>query len=111
MPTFIITGSYTSQGMKGLVDHPSDREAAAREIVEASGGILKSYYLTSGGSDFMVIVEAADSADLVAGLLVSGASGTLTGLKTIRAYTNAEFNTIQKKAKALAGKYSPPDKA
>jgi uncharacterized protein with GYD domain len=107
MPTFIVTGNYTSKGMKGMVDNPSDREAAARAITEAAGGKLTGFYLTSGESDFMLIVEAKDSADMVAALMVAGASGSVSGLKTIRAYSNAEFNAIQKAAGAIAGKFKP----
>ena len=107
MPQFIITGSYTSKGMKGMLDHPSDREAATRALTEAAGGKLQAYYLTSGESDFMLIVEAKDSADLVAALMVAGSTGTVSGLKTVRAYSNAEFNAIQKAAGALASKFKP----
>ena len=62
MPTFIVTGNYTSKGMKGMVDHPSDRQAATRALIEAAGGKLTGYYLTSGESDFMLIIETDDDA-------------------------------------------------
>lgn len=107
MPQFIITGNYTSQGMKGMVEHPSDREAAARAVVEAAGGKVTGFYLTSGETDFLLIVEADDSAKIVPALMVVGASGSVSGLKTIRAYSNAEFNAMQKAAGAIAGKFKP----
>lgn len=107
MPTFIITGSYTTQGMKGLIANPSDRGAANKAFTAAAGGKLKDFYITSGDKDFMLIVEADDSADLAAAVMVAGASGTVSGLKTIRAYTNDEFNAMQKKAGTLAGKFQP----
>ena len=107
MPTFIVTGNYTSQGMKGMVEHPSDRQAATRALIEAAGGKLQSYYLTSGESDFMLIVETDDSKNMVPAAMVAVASGALSWLKTIRAYVNDEFNEMQKAAGALAAKFKP----
>lgn len=43
MPRTIVTGNYTASAMKGKVENPSDREAAARAIVEAAGDTLESY--------------------------------------------------------------------
>ena len=40
MPTFIVTGNYTTSAIKGMLESPSDREAAARAVVEATGGSL-----------------------------------------------------------------------
>lgn len=107
MPTFIVTGNYTSKGMKGMVDHPSDRQAATSALVEAAGGKLTGYYLTSGESDFMLIIETDDSKNMVPAAIVAGASGSVSGLKTIRAYNNDEFNEMQKAAGALAAKFKP----
>jgi len=108
MPRFIVTGSYTSAAMKAMVESPSDREAAARAIVEAAGGKLESFYLTTGDSDFAIKVTIDDAADLLAGLIAVGAGGAVTNLKTIRAFTSAEFEAMQKKAGQLAGAYKAP---
>jgi uncharacterized protein with GYD domain len=91
--------------MKGMIANPSDREAATRSLVEAAGGKMTSYYITSGDSDFMLLVDTDDSANLVPALMVAGASGTVSNLKTVRAYTSAEFLTAQKKAGELASAF------
>jgi hypothetical protein len=39
--------------------------------------------------------------------MVAGASGTVSNLKTIRAYTSAEFTAAQKKAGQLAAQFKP----
>ena len=75
MPRFIVTGCYTSAAMKAMVENPSDREAAARAVVEAAGGTLEDYYLTTGESDFVIKVMIDDVSALLAGLIAVGASG------------------------------------
>lgn len=107
MPQFVITGNYTAAAMKGMIANPSDREAATRAIVEAAGGQIASYYITSGDSDFMLVVNIDDSANLIPALMVAGASGTVSNLKTVRAYTSAEFMAAQKKAGELASAFKP----
>ena len=108
MPTFIVTGNYTASAVKGMVAKPSDREAAARAIVEAAGGKLETFYLTTGDSDFSIKVTIDDAADLMAGLMATAASGAVSNLKTIRAFTAAEFTEMQKKAGKIAKAYQAP---
>ncbi|SIS67373.1 Uncharacterized protein, contains GYD domain [Roseivivax lentus] len=108
MPRFIVTGNYTAGAMKAMIDSPSDREAAARAVVEAAGGKLESFYMTTGDKDFSIKVTIDDAADLMAGLMVTGASGAVSNLRTIRAYTSEEFTEIQKKAGRIAKSYKAP---
>lgn len=108
MPTFIVTGNYTSSAIKGMMAAPSDREAAARAIVEAAGGKLDSFYVTTGDHDFSIKVTIEDATDLMAGLMATAASGAVSNLKTIRAFTASEFTEIQKKAAKIAEAYKAP---
>ena len=48
-----------------MIDSPSNREKAARGIMEAAGGKLLSFYLTTGETDWMAITEFDDGADLM----------------------------------------------
>ena len=108
MPRFIVTGSYTASAIKGMLEAPSDREAAARAIVEAAGGKLESFYVTTGDNDFSIKVTIDDAADLMAGLMATAASGSVSNLKTIRAFTASEFTEMQKKAGKIAEAYQAP---
>ncbi len=108
MPTFIVTGKYTASAIQGMLKNPSDREAAARAIVEASGGKLETFYLTTGDNDFSIKVNIDDAADLMAGLMATAASGAVSNLKTIRAFTSSEFTEMQKKAGKIAESYKAP---
>ena len=108
MPRFIVTGSYTAAAMKGMMASPSDREAASRAVVEAAGGSQEAFYLTTGETDFMIVVSIDDVTSLLAGLLAVGASGAVSGLKTIRAFSADEFTAMQRRAGEIASAYKPP---
>ncbi|MDU8945768.1 GYD domain-containing protein [Ovoidimarina sediminis] len=108
MPRYIISGNYTSSAMKGMLANPSDREAATRALVEAAGGTLETFYLTTGDNDFSMKVAIDDATDLIAALIVAGASGAASSLKTVRAFTSDEFTQMQKKAGEIAKAYKAP---
>ena len=107
MATFIITGNYTVQAIQGMISNPSDREAAVAPLVEATGGKLLSFYATTGDTDFLMICEGAEGQDILPALMVAGASGTVSNLKTVQAYSSAELTAAQKKAGAMAAKFKP----
>lgn len=108
MARYIVTGSYTAAAMKGLMAAPSDREAATSALVAAAGGKLHSFFLTTGDADFLMITETDNLGDMLAALIVAGASGAVTGLKTVQAFSSAEFMAAQKRAGEIARKYSAP---
>lgn len=108
MALFIITGNYTSTGFRGMVATPSDREAAVRHLIEAAGGKLRAYLVTTGESDFHMTVEADDVHTMLAALMVAAASGSVSNLKTVQAFTSAEFVAAQRKAGTLAPGYAAP---
>ncbi len=108
MARYIITGSYTAAAMKGMIAKPSDRAAATSALIAASGGKLESYYLTTGDNDFSMVVQSNDLVSMLASLMVAGASGAVSGLKTVQAFTTEEFLTAQKAAGAIVAKYQSP---
>jgi uncharacterized protein with GYD domain len=108
VPRFIVTGCYTGAAFRGMIANPSDREAAARGLIETAGGKLETYYLTTGATDFTFTAVIDDAADLLAGLMVAAAAGAISDVRTQRAFTAAEFMAIQKKAGGLAAGYKAP---
>ncbi len=108
MPRFIVTGCYTAAAMKGMVASPSNREAASAAIVEAAGGKQEAFYMTTGETDFMIVVNIDEVSDLISGLIAVGGSGAVSDLKTVRAFSSDEFTAMQKRAGEIAGSYKPP---
>ena len=107
MATFIITGNYTAQAIQGMMANPSDRAEAVAPLVEAVGAKILNYYATTGENDFLMICEGADGADIVPAMMVAGASGTVSNLKTVRAFSTSEFMAAQKKASTIAASFKP----
>lgn len=108
MPRFIVTGCYTQSAMKGMLAKPSDRGAAAKKLVEAGGGTMEHYFVTTGPKDFMIVVSVDDITSLAAGLMVAGATGAISNVETIRAFSSDEFTQMQKKAGNMAAAYMAP---
>ena len=108
MALHIVTGSYTSNGLSSLIANASDREAAVRTLIESTGGKLRSYLLTTGETDFHMTVETDDTQAMLSALMVAGASGSVANLKTVQAFTSAEFLAAQKRAGTIAAHYKAP---
>lgn len=109
MARYIVTGSYTAAAMKGLLAKPSDREAATSALVAAAGGKLEAFYLTTGDTDFLMVSSTDNLQDLLSAMIVAGASGAVSGLKTVQAFSSAEFTAAQKRAGEIAMKYVAPN--
>jgi len=89
MPTFIITMNWTDQGIRNIKDAPK-RAAAARELGKKLGVDIKQLFLTTGESDLLAIVEAADGTVLAKFCMTAGATGNIR-TKTVRAWPEAEY--------------------
>ena len=57
MPTFMVSMNWTEQGIKGIKDAPK-RIQAGRELAKKVGVEIKHLYLTAGGSDLVLFVDA-----------------------------------------------------
>ena len=92
MATYICLINYTEQGIKNVKDSPG-RLDAARQAIESQGGAMKDFYLTMGGYDMVVTLEAP-SDDVVARFaLMVGSQGNVR-TTTLRAFDEAEYRSI-----------------
>jgi uncharacterized protein with GYD domain len=108
MATFVVQGRFTAEAIRGLLAKPEDRSKAIAKLVAAAGGKLKDYYFTTGEFDFMIVFEAPDGEDAVVGTLAAAASGSVSEIRTIRAWTAKEFMKVAERAGSLAGVYKAP---
>jgi uncharacterized protein with GYD domain len=108
MPLFITYGSYSHSGIKGLVDKPSDRLGVIKPLIEKAGGKVIALYMTTGANDVVLVTEFPDGSDAVAFGMAVEASGSLSKLETVRAWTSSEFKGVAEKAAQIAGGYTPP---
>lgn len=109
MAQYIVTGNYTIDGVRGMMAKPSDREVAVKPLIEAAGGKILSYLVTFGETDFHMVVEGDDIEGMLGALLVAGASGGVSNLKTQQAFTTAEFVSAQKRAQGMVAGFTAPN--
>jgi uncharacterized protein with GYD domain len=110
MPIYITRGRYSADSIKNLVANPEDRLPAVRNLVEAAGGKLLSFYITLGQFDFMIITEAPSAKEASAAVLAAAASGSITDNETTEAFTTAEAKQVFAGAAKATEKYKRPGK-
>lgn len=88
MPSYVVLGNFTEQGVKDI-KNLGPRLAASREQIEAAGGKLIAWYLTFGPYDFVAVTEVP-SAEVGARILLAlGARGNVRTV-TMEALTEEE---------------------
>ncbi len=98
MAKYLFQGSYTEEGLKGLLkEGGSKRREAAEHVIKSVGGTLESYYFAFGGNDFYVIVDMPDNVSTAALALTVNGSGAVN-VKTVVLLTPEEVDKAVKKA-------------
>ena len=101
MPKYMVTGSYTAEGLKGLLkEGGTGRKNAVESAVKAMGGHLEALYYAFGDYDVVSIVDVPDN--IAAATLAIGVSSTGTvGTKTTVLLTPEEVDQATKKTLAF----------
>jgi uncharacterized protein with GYD domain len=104
MPRYMIHGSYTREGIEGVLkEGGSGRKDAVGKMLADMGGTLESFYFAFGEDDFVVIADVPDNASAAAiGLAVGAAGGART--KTTVLMTTEEVDAASHKTVG----YRPP---
>ncbi len=98
MPKFLAQGTYTFEGIQGLVNEGgSARRAAVERAVVALGAKLEAFYFAFGEHDIYAIVDAPDNVTVAALSLGIGASG-VGGIRTTVLLTAEEIDLAAGKA-------------
>ena len=98
MPKYLISGSYTEEGLKGLLkEGGTKRMEETKKAIESLGGTLESYYFAYGDDDFYFIADQPENVNVVAGILLANASGAVK-LKTTVLITPEEVDKAVKKS-------------
>ena len=84
MPKYLYQGSYTVDGVKGLLsDGGSKRRQVVQDLIAEMGGTLEAFYYAYGENDFYIILDMPDSASATAVALAVAASGAVSGNITV----------------------------
>ena len=98
MPKFLAQGTYTFEGMQGLINQGGTaRRAAVEKAVDALGAKLEAFYFAFGDHDIYAIVDAPDNVTAAALSLGIGVSG-VAGLRTTVLLTPDEIDQAAGKA-------------
>ena len=104
MPKYLFHGSYTTEGLKGLLkDGGSKRREVVDRLIKGMGGTLEAFYYAFGDDDIYSIVDLPDHVSTTAVSLAVNSAGTFKG-KTAVLMTPEEVDQATKKTV----EYSPP---
>ena len=104
MPLFLIQGSYSPDGLKGLLkEGGTGRRTAIEKLAQSLGGKVEAIYYAFGEEDVFVIGEFPDNVTAAAVCLAAGASGAVR-TKTVLLLTPEEIDEATK----MSVEYRPP---
>lgn len=97
MPKFLVRGSYTHEGLKGLMkDGGTGRRDAVTKAVEGLGGKVEAFYFALGDHDVYVVADLPDSIAATTIALAAVSSGAVT-LNTVQLLTPEDVDAAIKK--------------
>jgi uncharacterized protein with GYD domain len=81
---YLISGSYTPTGLKGvLAEGGSGRRNAVEKLAASVGGTVESFYFGFGGDDFFVTVDLPTNEAAAAVAMTVAAAGGATSRTTV----------------------------
>ncbi len=84
MPKYLVQGSYTDQGLKGLLkEGGSKRRVMVEKLAEEMGGKLEVFYYAFGSDDFVIILDLPGNIEMAATAIVAQASGMVKSRVTV----------------------------
>jgi len=92
MPTYIVLGHFTDQGIRNVKD-TTKRVETVRGVAKKLGVTIREAYWTLGAFDIATIVEAPDEAAVTAFGLSIGAQGNVR-TQTLRAFSADEIGKV-----------------
>ena len=105
MPKYLIQGSYSDQGLKGLLEEGGSKRREAEHSVKGLGGRLEAFYYAFGKHDFVVIADLPSNVDASALSLTANVSGAVKSRMTVL-ITPEEVDLATKRTV----KFRPPGK-
>ena len=94
MSRYLIVGTYTAEGAKGVLrEGGTGRVAASQAALASMGGTLVAFHFALGTDEWYSIVDLPDNAAAAAIALIGTASGTLKS-RAIARITPEEMDAI-----------------
>ncbi len=93
MPTYVMLGNYTQQGIAVVKDEGPERLDAVKQAFKDAGGELKGFYSLMGQYDLLILADLPDDGAVARLALTIGAVGNVR-TTTMRAYDEGEYRSI-----------------
>ena len=104
MPKYLIKGSYSHEGLQGMMAAgAASRQAAVETLAASVGGTVEALYFAFGADDVFAIADFPDDEAAAAVGLTVGASGAVS-LETVKLLTVEQVDT----AIGRTVEYRPP---
>jgi uncharacterized protein with GYD domain len=98
MPKYLVQGSYSDQGLRGLLkEGGSKRRAMVEQLAKEMGGKLEAFYYAFGSDDFVIICDLPSNIDMAATAIVAQASGMVKSRVTVLITPEDVDQAVQKK--------------
>lgn len=98
MPKYLVQGSYTDQGLNGLLkEGGSKRRVMVEKLAEEMGGKLEVFYYAFGSDDFVIILDLPGNIEMAATAIVAQASGMVKSRVTILMAPEDVDQAVQRK--------------
>ena len=105
MAKYLISASYSAEGVKGLLaDGGTKRREVLENLINGMGGSMESFYYAFGSDDIYVILDLPDHATMTALSLAVAASGSISSVNTTVLITPEEVDEATQKTV----NYTPP---
>ncbi|MCB2094121.1 MAG: GYD domain-containing protein [Rhodobacteraceae bacterium] len=105
MGFYLFQGRYAPAALKAMVEKPQNRRDAAARMIEAIGGKLHHMFFCFGSEDIVALIEAPDDKAMMAGSLLVGASGSMSGGATTKLITVEDAMAAMQAAQKAAPSY------
>ena len=92
MTTYLMLLNWTDQGIKNVKDSPK-RLDGVKKLAKDLGGEVKSFYMTLGAYDLVLIVDMPNTDKLASFGFKLGSLATV-GSRTLRAYSEDDYRRI-----------------
>ena len=92
MVTYLMLLNWTDHGMKNVKDSPK-RLDGVKKLAKDLGGEVKSFYMTLGAYDLVLIVDMPNNDKLASFALKLGSLGNVRST-TLRAYSEDDYRRI-----------------
>ncbi len=108
MSMYLYQIAYSQSAIKAMVASPSDREAAARKLIEALGGKLHHLFFAFGEWDVVCLIECPDDKTMMAGAAAVASAGTVSKSATTKLMSASDAMAAMAMAGKVTGVYKAP---